>query len=227
VAVSTGAACGCGEGTDVLNFLPTWPPSRVTLGVIAGLIVLAGVGIGAWFWSDEQDRRATAAYVQAINQLSSSGAPTTPETRASAARTLETALARYPSAAMAPLGAYELGNVRYGERDWARARAAYEITAARSASPTLRALARAGVGYAWEAEKNPTKAVESYQAALASLKPGDFYYEDLLLDLARAQEQAGKKDAAVETYRRHLKELPRSPRADEVKARLTRLGASP
>ena len=72
-----------------------------------------------------------------------------------------------------------------------------------------------------------TEAVESYQAALASLKPGDFYYEDLLLDLARAQEQVGKKDAATDTYRRHLKELPKSPRAEEVKAGLTRLGASP
>src|SRR5262249_58908513 len=101
------------------------------------------------------------------------------------------ARARYPRGARAPLGADELGNVRYGERDWARARAAYEITAARSASPTLRALARAGVGYAWEAEKNLAKAGESYQAALAGLKPGDFYYEDLLLDLARAQEQTG------------------------------------
>ncbi len=198
---------------------------RVVRRVVQGW--LPGVGIGAWFWSDEQDRRATAAYVQAINQLSPSGPPPTAEARANAARSLETALARYPSAAMAPLGAYELGNVRFGERDWARARAAYEITAARSASPTLRALARAGVGYAWEAERNPAKAVESYQAALASLKPGDFYYEDLLLDLARAQEQVGKKDAATDTYRRHLKELPKSPRAEEVKAGLTRLGASP
>src|SRR5262249_57421170 len=102
--------------------------SRVTLGVIAGLIVLAGVGIGAWFWSEEQDRRATAAYVQAINQLSSSGAPITPETRASAARTLETALARYPSAALAPLAAYQPGNVRYGEHTRARARCAIEFT---------------------------------------------------------------------------------------------------
>src|SRR6266403_518543 len=101
-------------GIAMLTFLPTWPPSRVTLGVIAGVILLAGVGIGAWFWSDEQDRRATAAYVQAINQLSPSGPPLTAETRANAARSLETALARYPSAAMAPLGAYELGNVRFG-----------------------------------------------------------------------------------------------------------------
>src|SRR5207249_8979357 len=111
---------------------------------------------------------------------------------------LETALPRDPSAAMAPLGAYELGNVRSGERDWARARAAYEITAARSASPTLRALARAGVGYACEAERNPAKAGERYQAALASLKPGDYYHQDLLLDLARAPEEVGRKNTRTD-----------------------------
>jgi tetratricopeptide (TPR) repeat protein len=208
--------------------VPTWPPSRLTLGVIAGVILLAGVGIGAWFWSEEQDRRATAAYVEVMNRLGGNAAsPPSPEARAAAARSLEVVLARYPSAAMAPLGAYELGNVRYGERDWARARAAYEVAAARTGSSTLRALARAGIGYAWEAERNPAKAVESYQAALAGLKVGDFHYEELLLDLARAQEQAGKKDAAVETYRKYLKELPKSGRAEEIKARLTRLGASP
>lgn len=213
---------------DVLSFLPTWPPSRLTLGVGAGLIVLAGIGIGTWFWSQEQDRHATAAYVEAMNRLGGNAAsPPTAEARAAAARSLEEALARYPSAAMAALGAYELGNLRYGERDWGRARAAYEIAATRTGSPTLRALARAGVGYAWEAERNPAKAVESYQAALANLKPGDFYYEDLLLDLARTQEQAGKKTAAVETYQKYLKEIPRSARADEIKARLTRLSASP
>jgi len=206
----------------------TWPPSRLTVGVVAGLILLAGISFGAWFWSEGQDRRATAAYVEAINRLGGNPAsPPPPETRAAAARSLEAVLARYPSAAMAPLGAYELGNARYSERDWARARAAYEVAAARTGSPTLRALARAGIGYAWEAERNPAKAAASYQAALAGLTPGDFYYEDLLLDLARAQEQAGKKDAAVSLYRKHLKELPKSSRTDEIKARLTRLGASP
>jgi len=153
--------------------------------------------------------------------------PPSPEARSAAARSLEAVLARYPSAAMAPLGAYELGNARYAERDWGRARAAYEVAATRTGSPTLRALARAGIGYAWEAERNPTKAAESYQAALAGLTPTDFYYEDLLLDLGRAQEQAGKKDAAVAIYRKYLKDLPTSQRADEIKMRLTRLGASP
>ena len=212
----------------MVTFGLTWPPSRLIVGVAAALLVVVGIGVGAWFWSEAQNRRAEAAYVEAMNQLGGNAAsPPSPQARAAAASSLERVLARYPSAAMAPLGAYELGNVRYGERDWGRARAAYEIAAARTGSPTLRALARAGVGHAWEAERNAAKAVESYQTALAGLKAGDFYYDELLLDLARAQEQATRKDAAVETYRKYLKELPKSPRVDEIKARLSRLGASP
>jgi predicted TPR repeat methyltransferase len=45
--------------------------------------------------------------------------------------------------------------------------------------------------------------------------------------LARAQEQSGDKTAAVETYRRLLRERPGSLRADEARSRLASLGASP
>jgi len=206
----------------------TWPPSRLTVGVVAGLILLAGISFGAWFWSEGQDRRATAAYVEAINRLGGNPAsPPPPETRAAAARSLEAVLARYPSAAMAPLGAYELGNARYSERDWARARAAYEVAAARTGSPTLRALARAGIGYAWEAERKFPEATGAFEAALSGLRPTSFYYEELLSDLARTQERAGQKDAAIATYRRLLKDLPRSARAPEIRTRLASLGAPP
>src|SRR5207247_1673241 len=57
-------------------------------------------------------------------------------------------------------------------------------------------------------------------------RPGtrDFYYEALLADLGRAQELAGQKADAIETYRRILKELPQARRAEEIRARLRSLG---
>jgi tetratricopeptide (TPR) repeat protein len=151
----------------------------------------------------------------------------TAEARAAVARDLEAVLARYPSAALAGQAAWELGNLRYAERDWERARRAWEITLARSPSSTLRTLARAGIGYAWEAEGNLAKAREAYQAALAGLKPGDFDYEELLMALARVQEQDGDKAAAVETYRRLVRELPQGLRVDDARGRLASLGATP
>jgi hypothetical protein len=44
------------------------------------------------------------------------------------------------------------------------------------------------------------------------------------MDLARAQELSGKKSEAADTYRRLLKEVPGSRRADDVKTRLAALG---
>ena len=71
------------------------------------------------------------------------------------------------------------------------------------------------------------EATQAFEAALSDLRPTSFYYEELLSDLARVQERAGKKDAAITTYRRFLKDLPKSPRAPEIRTRLASLGATP
>jgi tetratricopeptide (TPR) repeat protein len=203
-----------------------WLSTRLIVALVGAALAAALAGLGLWWWLDAQEREAVAAYLAAMKNLPADGAPA-PEARAAAARELEAALARYPSSSLAPLAAYELGNLRYAERDWTRARAAWEMAAARTGSPTVRILARAGIGYTWEAERNYERAAAAFQAALEGVGPGDFQYADLLLDVARTQELAGKKDAAVETYRRLLKEVPQSPRAEEVRVRLARLGAGP
>jgi TolA-binding protein len=43
--------------------------------------------------------------------------------------------------------------------------------------------------------------------------------------VARAQEQLKQPAAAIETYRRILKDAPDAPRAEEARARLALLGA--
>lgn len=206
------------------------PASRLStrlLAALAGALVAAALaGFGLWWWLESREREAAAAYLSAMKNIPVNGA-LTPEARAALVQGLEAALARYPASPLAPLAAFELGNLRWAERDWARARAAWEVAAARTASPTVRTLARAGIAYTWEAERNWERAAASFQAALNGLRPGDFQYVDLLLALARVYEAGGKKDAAIETYRKALKEVPETPRADEVRARLARLGATP
>src|SRR5262249_37937819 len=123
--------------------------------------------------------------------------------------------------------AFMLGNLRFTAGQYERARAAYQITIARGGGGTMGTLARAGVGYAWEAEGKLPEATKAFETALAGLTPTSFYYEELLSALARTQERAGQKDAAIATYRRVLKDLPRSPRLPEVRARLAALGTMP
>jgi tetratricopeptide (TPR) repeat protein len=209
--------------------IPTWLTWRAAALAAGAIVVLTALGAGGWFWMGVQARRAEAAYAGALARLGPAAGPESRggSDRAAAVRDLEAALAAHPSAAAAPLAAYELGNVRYGEREYAKARGAYELAAARASSPTVRALARAGVGYTWEAERNHAKAIEAFQAGVADAKPGEFLFDELLLDLARVQAAAGKRDDAIATYRRLLKEAPKSLRLEDAKSRLARLGASP
>ena len=167
-----------------------------------------------------------AAYADVMTRAQASQGPdVTTEIKAAAVRDLEKVLQEHPSAADAPRAAYQLGNLKYAMQQYGPARAAYEIALAKSHAETVRTLAQAGVGYTWEAEKDYPKAAVAYEAAVSKLKPGDFMYEELLLDLGRVQEIAGRKDDAVKTYRRAL-ENPKALRADELKAKLARMGAS-
>ena len=201
-------------------------PSRRTLLLLGvGAFAVLVLGAAAWFWYAAEQSRVMAAYAAVLVRVAAAhGAEATPEARAAAVRDLEAILTRHPSATAAPQAAYELASLRYDAGQYGAARAAYEIALARGADGTLRTLAQAGVGYTWEAEHDWAKASNAYRMAVARLSPKDFYYESLLVDLARAQELGGQKAEAVATYQRILKELPQARRAEEIRARLMGLG---
>jgi tetratricopeptide (TPR) repeat protein len=193
-----------------------------------GVVVIAGIALGAWLWTAAQERRAAEAYSEVLAQaLEARSDQATPQSKAAVAQALEGVMARYPSAAGASLAAFELGNLKYDLREYAAARGAYEVAAMGTASPAIRTLARTAVGYTWEAERNYVKAGEAYGAAAKGLKPKEFFYEDAILALGRAQELAGKKAEAIETYRMLLKDAPGARRMEDVRIRLANLGGTP
>ena len=205
--------------------LPSGRTLAIAVGAVLAVVVL---GTGAWFWTTSQQQRGSAAYAATLTNHRAAEAPqATPEARAAAIGDLERVLAEYPSNVMAPQAAYLLGNLRFASGQLDRARAAYQITVGRAGPGTMATLARAGIGYAWEAERKFPEATQAFESALSDLRPASFYYEELLSDLARVQDRSGKKDAAITTYRRFLKDLPRSPRAPEIRTRLASLGATP
>ena len=197
----------------------------VAAAAVAGAAIIVG---GGWFWYGAYQARGSAAYAEALTRAQGSQAPRAPaEARAAAIRELEAVLAEYPSNAIAVQAAYELGNLRYLNREYPAARGAYAVALAKGAKGTLQTLSRAGIAYAWESERDFAKAAQGFQSALEGLKPQDFLYEDLVVGLARTQELSEQKDAAIATYRRLLQELPKARRADLVRTRLAELGAGP
>ena len=205
-----------------------WPEPRTIVLTLVAVVVVAALVFGGWYWYDTQQRRVAAAYAEALTRVYAAQAPQAPiDARVRAASELEQVMAKYPSGSGTGEAAYELGNLRWAAQQYAPARSAYEIAVARGGSPTVRTLARVSIGYTWEAERNFAKAVDAYQAVARDLGPKDFLFEQALLDLGRAQELAGRTPDAVATYQRLLKEAAGARRADEVRARLATLGATP
>ena len=209
-----------------MKFSVTLPTPR-TVGIGLAAILVAGLlGAGGWYWYAVSQQRAMAAYAEAMTRALPAQSPeATGEARATAIGELEAVLLRHPSGRGADQVAYQLGNLRYQAQQYAQARGAFELAVAQGAPRTLRTLSRGGVAYTWEAERDYTKAIAAFKAALEGLGPKDFYYEELLLGLGRVQELGGQKAEAIATYRRALSELTQTRRAEEIRARLAALGA--
>jgi tetratricopeptide (TPR) repeat protein len=197
--------------------------AAVGLGVLALVLVVGG----AWFWLSTQSERAQALHAEGLAQAyAARGGQAPPAARTAAMAALEAAMAQAPGAPLAAQSAYELGNLRFDLGQPAQARAAYEIARAKAESATIRTLARAGIAATWESERNFGSAITAYTEALAGEKPGQFYYEDLLIGLGRSQELSGKRDDAIKTYQRLLKDVPKLRRESEIRGRLASLGVS-
>lgn len=204
----------------------TRPSGRTLMLAGVAVLVVAALASGGWYWHTVSQRHAMAAYADALTRAQPALSPqATAEARATGIRDLEAALKEYPSGSGAAQVAYELGNLRFDAQQYAQARGAWELAVAHGAPRTLRILSQGGVAYSWEAERNYPKAVDAFKIALTGLGPKDFYYEELLMGLGRAQELAGQKTEAIATYKRALTELAQSPRLDAIKARLAALGA--
>ena len=209
----------------------TWPPelpsTRTLLVAGLALVVVVLAGVGGWVWWEASQRLVLAAHAEVMIRVQPALAPeATAEAKAAATRELEQLLARYPSARTVPEAAYELGNVRFATGQYAAARGAYELAGQRGAPGLVHALARAGVARTWEAERDFARAADAYAALAKGLQPRSFLYEDALMDQARALELAGKKDEAIATYQRLLKEFPTARRAEDVRSRLASLGTA-
>lgn len=199
-------------------------PWRWVFAAALGAVLVLALGLGGWSWYAASQARAARELEQASalarRALAEGGDVGAYE---AGIQKLEEAIARHPSSRLVPRAAYHLGNLRYRAGAWEAARRAYRLALDRGARGSLAQLCRLGLAYAWEGEGKAAEALGAYREALARLGPRDFLYEETLLGLARSAELAGQTDEAREAYRRLLRELPRSPRAEAIRGRLTAL----
>ncbi len=213
--------------------LPGWAALREAglwrwvLAAGVGLLALLGLGFGAWSWYSAAQARGLHEVAQASALAQEALGPQgTLTQREAAVRKLDETIARYPSSWLVPQAAYHLGNLRYEAHAYEAARGTYTLALARGARDSLATLCRLGIGYSWEAQEKYGDALAAYQEALLHLGPTGFLYEEVLMAVARAAELTGKPDEALETYRRILREVPQTRRADDIRWRLASLESS-
>ena len=200
--------------------------ARLGLKIGGAVLVVAVLGLAAWLWLRAEDSRGQAALAASADLVQQADGPqATPDVRARAIASLQAVLAQHGRSSAAVQAAYELGNLQYQVGDYAAARGAYEIALAKGAAGSLRTLAASSVGYTWEAQKNYANAVTAYEAVARAVPPKQFFFEDALLDLARAQALAGKPVEALATYERLLRDVPETRRAPDIRAKIAELQA--
>jgi len=124
----------------------TLPTTRAVLIGVAAIVAVGVLGAGGWYWHATTQQRAMATYAEAMTRTQAAlGSEATADARAAAIRELEAALTQYPSGRGAAQVAYQLGNLRYQEQQYAPARGAFELAVAQGATRTLRALSLGGV----------------------------------------------------------------------------------
>ena len=209
--------------SDLVEFLQS-RGGRLALKIAGVVVALALVGTAGWLWLRTEEARAQAALAGTTEAVQQGEGPlATAEGRQKAIGMLQAVLTQHGRSAAAAQAAYQLGNLQYQAGDYAAARAAYEIALAKGAGGSLRTLSASGVGYTWEAQKNYPSAVTAYHAAARGFGPRQFFFEEALLDLARAQALAGKPAEARATYERLLKDAPETRRAEDIRGRLAAL----
>lgn len=207
---------------DALAGLP--PAARWSLLGVGGLVVALLIGGGVWTFLERREAQARLAFATTAATYRQAMVEPTEAQLTAAASALSQFLGAYPRSSVAPQAWYFLGNVEYQRRAYDPALKAFE-EAARRDSGTVGTLSRLGAGYAWEAKEDPARALEAYREALKGRGPKDFLYAELLQATARAHELLNQPAAAIDTYRRLLKEIPDYPRAGDVRIRLAALGA--
>ena len=204
------------------------PALRWALWTVAGLLVV-GIAWGGWtLWKTRYEAQGAIAFTQARALVVQAQAPgASADARQRAEKALQDVIAEYPRLSSVDQAAYLLGSLRFASAQYGSARTAYQMAKDKAGSRTLAALAALDVGYTWEAEKNYAEAEKAYRSAISGADPKSFLYEEAMLAIARAQDLAGNRQAAIETYQRLLKDVPDSRRAEEFRSRMASLQAAP
>lgn len=200
---------------------------------VAGLLVLIGGGIagGVWYQFKQEELasvlefEATVYYHQPEVPVSDEeGAqPSREESLRKAIDLYQEVVTRYPRTKSATLSQYYLGNSYLEIGDYDQAVLAYQNFIERyHRFPSLLALVRQRLAYAYLGNENSKAAMESFEEILGS--ENVFNKSQVLYEMGKLHEVKGENEEAIKQYQKIMDEHPGSLLVAEARVRLRGLG---
>ena len=196
---------------------PRWHDSPLNRYLLVGGVVLA-VALIAWFVILSGRRKelfADRALEQARNIAEQGNLPL-------AASELQKVVTGYSGTRAAQEAVIALNQVRLVNGQFELAAVGLQDFLKSTPATQYRTPAYSLLGRALENSKRPGEAADAYLSASAGAEV-DYLKADLLLDAGRSQTAAGDKLKAADTYRRIIRDYPKSSSKTEAEVRLAEL----
>lgn len=199
--------------------------------LIMGVAVCLAVAVAAWvgigtYMEHRQNQAADALASSFENYAKAVEGKADPAQEKTARESLAKVVEEYGSTEAGIQARLALGDLLLEKAKYTDAEKMFlDLSKETNLPPAMGPLAWHGLGLSLEGQKKYTEAADAYEKAMQ--EAGTTLRNSYRLDLARVQEAAGQKDAAVKTYRDAVANPPDPSSLDMVKSRLVLLGVDP
>lgn len=201
--------------------------SKLLLGIAGGLALAVAVWVGLSTYLEHRENRAADALASSFeNYAKAVEGKADPAQEKAARESLAQVVEQYGATPAGIQARLALGDLLVEKAKYADAEKILSgLSQETGLPPGMRPLAWHGLGLSLEGQKKYQQATSAYESAMK--EAGPTLRNSYRLDLARVQEAAGDKEAAIKTYSEAVSQPPDPSSLDLVKSRLVVLGVDP
>jgi predicted negative regulator of RcsB-dependent stress response len=201
--------------------------SKLLMGIAGGLVFAVAVWVGlSTYLEHRQDQAANALAASFENYSKAVEGKADPDQVKAARQSLAKVVDQYGATPAGIQARLALGDLLVEKAKYSDAeKILSELSKETELPPGMRPLAWHGLGLSLEGQKKYKESASAYESAMK--EAGPTLRNSYRLDLARVQEAAGDKDAAIKTYSEAVSQPPDPSSLDLVHSRLVALGVDP
>ncbi len=201
--------------------------AKLLIGVVVCLILAVGAWVGIGTYMEHRQDQASEALASSFENYAKAVEGKADPAQEKAARvSLAKVVDQYGSTPAGIQARLALGDLLVEKGKYADAEKVLSELCDETTLPTaMRPLVRHSLGLSLEGQKKYAEAANAYQSAMK--EAGQTLRNSYRLDLARVQEAAGQKEAAIKSYTEAVAQPPDPSSLDMVRSRLVALGVDP